>query len=138
MVESDYSVVHRDDAPVVSMADVDEVPEEFDPLTVRNVDEALQTEELTVKVWTVPPGAHMGVHGHERQEECYYVLRGTFEVEVGPPGDTETVEAGPGTFFAASPEVARGYENVDDEIGTVLVVSAPKVEDRGIPEAEME
>lgn len=137
MVESGHAVVEADDVPVVSMADVEEVPEQFDPLSVRNVWDALGTDELKLSVWELPPGAHMGAHGHERQEECYYVLEGRFRVEVGPPGETETHEVGPGAAFAADPDVVRRYENVGEGTGRVLVAAAPNVEDRGIPAEEL-
>lgn len=79
----------------------------------------------------------MGTHGHPTQEEFYYVIDGTFRVHIGPPGKTDTHEVGPGTVWAASPEVARGYENIGDEDGRVLVVAAPNVPKGGIPESEL-
>lgn len=135
---ADYALARVEAVPLLRMAEVAEVPEEFDGLGVRNLDrEALGTDEMKVKVWRVPPGDRMGVHGHSTQEEVYYVLDGRFEVRIGPPGETERREVGPGTVFAAGPGVARGYENVGDVVGRVLVVAAPNVEDRGIPEDEL-
>lgn len=130
-------VPHVDEVPVTSTADVEAVYEEFDGLDVRDVDEALGTEEMKVKVWRSPPGETIGVHGHSRQEELYYVLDGTFSVRIGPLDDTETVEVGPGAFFAASPEMVREYESTGTEDGVVLVVAAPNVDEGGIPEHEM-
>lgn len=138
MVTTGYNVAHVEDVPVVRMAEIDEVAEKFDRLGVQNLDEAaLDTEEMKVKLWHVPPGERMGVHGHPTQEECYYVLDGQFRVHIGPPGATETHEARPGAVFAASPDVARGYENVGEEPGRVLAVAAPNVPERGIPEHEL-
>lgn len=138
MVEPGYRVAHVEDVPVLRMGEVGDVAEEFDQLGVRNLDEdALGTEEMWVKVWAVPPGARMGTHGHATQEEFYYVISGTFDVHIGPPGDTDTHRVGAGAVFAASPGIARGYENVGEEPGRVLVVAAPKVDEGGIPEGEL-
>lgn len=138
MVESGSAITHVGHVPIVRMAEIEDVPEKFDRLGVRHLDEeALGTEAMKVKVWHVPPGDRMGKHGHPTQEECYYVLQGEFEVYLGPPGETETHDAGPGTVFVASPDVARGYENVGDEAGRVLVVAAPNVAEPGIPESEL-
>lgn len=138
MVESGYSVTHVDDVSILRMAEVDDVPEKFDRISVQNLDdEELGTEEMKVKVWHIPPGEHMGVHGHPSQEEFYYVLEGQFRVHIGPPGETDTYEIGTGSVFAASPEIARGYENIGDDSGRVLVVAAPNVPEHGIPEGEL-
>ncbi len=132
MSDPEYAVADLTNVPVTSMADVPAVHDEFDPLDVLDVDEALSTDRLRPKVWRVPPGERMGAHGHETQEEFYHVLRGRFAVRIGLPGDTE-----PGTAFAASSDVVREYENVGEEPGLVLVVAAPPVDEGGIPEAEM-
>lgn len=133
-----YTVAHVDEVPLVRMAEIDEVSEKFDRIGVQNLDEErLDTEEMKVKIWHIPPGEEMGVHGHPTQEEFYYVLEGTFRVVIGPPGETDTYEVGPGSVFAAGPDVARGYENVGEEGGRVLVVAAPNVSEGGIPEHEM-
>lgn len=138
MVESGSAIAHVEEVPVVRMGEFDDVPSEFDRLGVRHVDdEALATEEMKVKIWHVPPGDRMGSHGHRTQEEFYYVLAGEFEVVLGRPGETERHRAEPGTAFAASPGVARGYENIGDEEGRVLVVAAPAVPEPGIPESEL-
>lgn len=137
MVESGYALTHVDDVPVTHMADIEDMPKKFHPLDVRNVDEVLETEKMKVKMWYIPSGSVMGAHGHSQQEELYYVLQGTFSLRIGPPDNIETVEVKTGAFFAASPEVVRGYENVGEEEGRVLVVSSPNVDEPGIPEPEM-
>lgn len=138
MVTSGYTIAHVDDVSLTRMAERDDVPDEFNRIGVKNVDdEQLETEEMKVKVWHIPPGERMGVHGHPTQEEFYYVLDGTFRVYIGSPGDTDTYDVGPDTVFAASPDVARGYENIGDENGRVLVVAAPNVPEGGIPEPEL-
>lgn len=134
MVESGYSVTTVDGIPTVRMDDVDEVSDEFAAIGVKNIDdEELETEEMKVKVWDIPPGAKMGLHGHSSQEEFYYILRGTFELYVGGPDEFETYEMEPGGMFAVSPEIARSYTNIGDKVGKVLVVAAPNVSERGIP-----
>ena len=138
MTDEGYAVAPLEAVPVTDMADVAAVPERFDPLDVHDVDEPLGTTASKPKVWTVPPGAHMGAHGHPTQEEVYLVLAGRFEVRIGPPGEAEACEAGPGTLFRAAPHVARGYENVGEGPGRVLVVAAPNVEEDGIPAPELE
>lgn len=56
MVESGYNIAQIREVPVVRMAEIEEVPEEFDTIGVRNVDEErLETEEMKVKVWSIPP-----------------------------------------------------------------------------------
>lgn len=138
MVTSEYNVAHVDEIPVIRMAEIDDVPEKFDRIGVQNLDEErLATEEMKVKVWHIPSGEQMGIHGHSTQEEFYYVLDGTFRVHIGPPGETEIHDVGPGTVFAASPDIARGYENIGDDEGRVLVVAAPNVSESGIPEKEL-
>lgn len=138
MVESGYNITHIDDIETLLMADIDEVEEEYDAIGVKNLDEQeLGTENMKAKIWEIPPGERMGIHGHSEQEEFYFILDGTFEVSLGPPGQTESYEVQPGGAFSASPEVALGYENISQEVGRVLVVAAPRVEERGIPEAEL-
>lgn len=139
MVESGYNVSSVDDVSVIRMEEVEDVPEEFDRIGVQHLDEkTLGTEEMKVKVWNIPSGERMGVHGHPSQEEFYYVLEGQFRVHIGPPGDSDSYEVGTGGIFAASPEIARGYENIGDEPGRVLVIAAPNVPEHGIPEADLE
>lgn len=138
MVRTGYTVSHVDDVDVVRMAEIEEVHEKFDPLGVQIIDEtALGTEEMKIKLWHVPPGETMGTHGHPTQEEFYYILEGRFAITIGPPGQTETYRGRPGTVFAASPDIARGYENNGEEEGRVLVVAAPNVSESGIPEDEL-
>ena len=138
MVTSGYNITHVDDVPLTQMAEIEAVDEKFNRLGVQNLDEEkLGTEEMKVKIWIIPPGERMGVHGHPTQEEFYYILEGYFRISLGPPGKTDTLEAGPGMVFAASANVARRYENIGEENGRVLTVAAPNVSEGGIPEQEM-
>lgn len=138
MDTSAYQIGDVDEVDILRMSEIEDVPEQFDRIGVQNLDETpLDTEEMNVKIWHIPPGDEMGVHGHSTQEEFYYILEGTFRVEIGSPGNTERYEAEAGTVFAASPDVARGYENIGESEGRILVVAAPNVSDPGIPARDL-
>jgi uncharacterized cupin superfamily protein len=53
-------------------------------------------------------------------------------LKLGPSGEEEYVEAGPGTFYRAGPETGHGHRNVGDTTGVVLAFGAPAVEDPGL------
>lgn len=124
-----YEVIHTDDVPVTDLSEIDDVPPDHD---VRAVDEALGSENLKANVWYIDPGEEIKYHAHSEQEELYYVLRGTFSLKIGPSGDTEIIEAEPGTFWVAGPKTGHGHRNVSDETGVVLAFGAPAVDDPGI------
>lgn len=125
----DYEVVETDDVPLVDLSESDETPADQ---KVRGIDDALGAENVRVKVWEIAPGEEIGYHAHARQEELYYVLSGTFSLKLGRSGEEEYVEAGPGTFWRASPEIGHGHRNVGDEVGVVLAIGAPPVDDPGL------
>lgn len=89
---------------------------------------------MKVKMWHISPGDRMGIHGHPSQEEFSYVLDGPFPVYIGPSGETDSQQAGPGAVVAASPEVARGYENIGKEPAGMRTGAAPSVPEARIPE----
>jgi quercetin dioxygenase-like cupin family protein len=126
---ADYEVLHLDDVPITDLSEVDEVPPDLD---VKRVGDALGTEEMRVTVWYFDPGEEIQYHAHSEQEELYYVLEGEFSLKLGRSGEEEYVEAGPGTFWVAKPEVGHGHRNVGDERGVVLAFGAPPVEDPGL------
>jgi len=121
-------IVATDDVPHVDLAENDDAPIDLD---LRPVHEALGTENLRPNVWSFEPGQAVNYHAHGTQEELFYVLRGTFEVELGPPGDTETTTVGPGTFWVAGPDEGHGHRYVGDGEGVVLAFGAPAVDDPG-------
>ena len=125
----DYEVIHVDDVPVTDLSAVEEVPPDLD---IRNVGDALGAEEMRVTVWYFDPGEEIQYHAHSEQEELYYVLEGTFSLKLGRSGEEEYVEAGPGTFWVAKPEIGHGRRDVGDERGAVLAFGAPPVEDPGL------
>jgi quercetin dioxygenase-like cupin family protein len=126
---ADYEVVHLDDVPTTDLSEVAEVPPD---LNIKPVGSALGIEEMRVTVWYFEPGEEIQYHAHSEQEELYYVLEGEFSLKLGRSGEEEYVEAGPGTFWIAKPEVGHGHRNVGDEQGVVLALGAPPVEDPGL------
>ncbi len=125
----EYEVVHTDDVPKTDLSEVDEVPPD---LQIRALDEVLPTEHVQLKLWYFEPGEEIQYHAHAEQEELYYVLEGEFSVKLGRSGEEEYVDAGPGTFWMARPEIGHGHRNVGDEQGVVLAIGAPAVEDPGL------
>ncbi|MEF8842035.1 MAG: cupin domain-containing protein [Haloarculaceae archaeon] len=126
---ADYEVVHLDDVPTTDLSEVEEVPPD---LNIKPVGSTLGSEEMRVTVWYFEPGEEIQYHAHSEQEELYYVLEGEFSLKLGRSGEEEYVEAGPGTFWIAKPEVGHGHRNVGDEQGVVLAFGAPPVEDPGL------
>lgn len=124
-----YEVVDKDDVPVTDLSEVDSVPPE---LNIRSVDSVLGTQNLLVKLWYFGPGEEIQYHAHSEQEELYYVLEGEFSLKLGPSGNTEIVEAGPGTFWVAGPETGHGHRYVGEDQGVVLAIGAPNVPDPGL------
>ena len=124
----DYGIVHTDDVRVTDLSEIEEIPPNLD---VRSLDDALGTDEMNVNLWYFDPGEEIGYHAHGEQEELYYVLTGEFEVTVGRAGEEETETVGPGTFYAAGPEIGHSHRYVGDEQGIILAIGAPAVEDPG-------
>lgn len=125
----EYEVVATDDVPTTDLSEIDEVPPD---LEIRAIDEALNTDHVQLKLWYFEPGEEIQYHAHSEQEEIYYVLEGEFSLKLGRSGEEEYVEAGPGTFWIAKPEIGHGHRNVGDERGVVLAIGAPTVEDPGL------
>lgn len=124
-----YEVVDTDDVPLQDLSESTEMPPD---LNIRAIDAALGTEQIGVKLWYFEPGEEIGYHAHSEQEELFYVLEGEFSLKLGESGEEEYVEAGPGTFWVAGPEMGHGHRCVGDEQGIVLAVGAPYVDDPGL------
>ena len=125
----DYGVTRVEDVPVTDLSEVDAIPPDHD---IRAIGDALGTEETNVTLWYFEPGEEIGYHAHSEQEELYYILEGEFSLKLGRSGEEEVVEAGPGTVFAAGPEVGHGHRYTGDGVGVVLAIGAPPVEDPGL------
>ena len=76
----------------------------------RKVRHALGVTAFGVNAVVVPPGYASGRHLHERQEELYFVHRGTVEFALGE----DTVSLGPGGFLRVDPATVRSMRNPSD------------------------
>jgi quercetin dioxygenase-like cupin family protein len=123
-----YEVVDLEDVPITDLSDVEEAPPDLD---IRGVGDALGLERMRAAVWYFEPGEEIQYHAHMEQEEVFFVLEGEFSLKLGRSGEEEYVEAGPGTFWVAEPEIGHGHRNVGDEEGVVLALGAPPVDDPG-------
>jgi quercetin dioxygenase-like cupin family protein len=126
---ADYEVIHLDDVTETDLSEVEGVPPD---LNVRRVGDALGAEEVRLTVWYFEPGEEIQYHAHNEQEEIFYVIEGEFSLKLGKSGEEEYVDAGPGTFWLAKPEIGHGHRNVGDERGVVLALGAPPEDDPGV------
>ena len=124
----DYEVVHLDDVTETDLSEVEGVPPD---LNVKRVGDALGAEEVRLTVWYFEPDEEIQYHAHNEQEEIFYVIEGEFSLKLGKSGEEEYVDAGPGTFWLAKPEIGHGHRNVGDERGVVLALGAPPEDDPG-------
>lgn len=131
----DYEYVHDDDVPLVDLSENDDIPPDH---AIRPVDDALGLEEMRAKIWYIEPDEQIAYHAHSKQEEVFYAVEGTFSLKLGRSGETETVEVGPGTWWAASSMVGHGHRNVGDDTGVVLAFGAPAVDDEGLDPHEID
>lgn len=105
--------------------------EGFRNLRFLPVDDALDAERVQLKLWFFEPGDEIIYHAHLEQEEVFYILEGEFSLKLGPSGEEEYVEAGPGTFYIASPRMGHGHRYIGDDEGVVLAIGAPPGFDPG-------
>jgi uncharacterized cupin superfamily protein len=84
----------------------------------RKVRKELGVTAFGVNAVVLPPGYMSGRHMHERQEELYFVHRGTIEFRFG---DEETQTLGPGGFARVDPETVRSFRNVSETEDAVYV-----------------
>lgn len=120
----EYEVTDVEDVDLIEMDALDQFPSGHKQLTA-----ALGLEESHLNIWYYEPGDQTEYHAHLDQEEVFYILDGEFELTLGDPEDPETRTVGPGTVYAAGPEVGHGHEYVGDDQGVVLAVGAPPVDD---------
>ncbi len=67
----------------------------------------------------IPPGASIGVHRHEGDEEYYFIISGRGVMTL----DGERHEVGPGDIGAVFPGGEHGLANTSDEDMRIIVVS---------------
>jgi mannose-6-phosphate isomerase-like protein (cupin superfamily) len=84
----------------------------------RKVRKELGVTAFGVNAVILPPGYASGRHMHERQEELYFVHRGTVEFRFGD-GATEVL--GPGGFARVDPSTVRSFRNASDTEDAVYV-----------------
>lgn len=68
-----------------------------------------------------PPGAGPPPHVHGREDECFYVVEGSFEFYV----EGRTIAAAPGDVLQAVRGVPHHFKNVGSTPGRLLVVVHP-------------
>jgi quercetin dioxygenase-like cupin family protein len=84
----------------------------------RKVRRELGVEAFGINAVVMPPGYQSGGHFHERQEETYFVHRGTIEFTFGD-GDRQVL--GPGGFARVDPPTLRSLRNTSDSEEAVYV-----------------
>ena len=85
----------------------------------RKVRRALDVTAFGVNAIVLPPGVDTGFHYHDRQEELYFVHRGTIEVEFGDGSKEELAE---GAFARVDPSTVRKMRNHGDVDAVYVIV----------------
>ena len=80
------------------------------------------SENLSARLWRLPPGSASTLHKHVRQEEFYFVLEGTGRMRVGD--ETLTVPKYGGVLVG--PDQLRQVFNDTDAEVLWLIVGAPE------------
>lgn len=89
----------------------------------RKVRALLDVKELGVNAIVMPPGIASGTHWHERQEEVYFVHRGTLTFTLGE-NDEHSVTLGPGGVLRVDAATHRSIANTGDEEAVYVCVGA--------------
>jgi quercetin dioxygenase-like cupin family protein len=84
----------------------------------RKVRKELGVTAFGVNAVVIPPGYTSRRHLHERQEELYFVHRGTLEFRFG---DDATQTLGPGSFARVDPSTVRSVRNTSDTDDAVYI-----------------
>jgi mannose-6-phosphate isomerase-like protein (cupin superfamily) len=84
----------------------------------RKVRGALGVTAFGVNAVVVPPGYTSGRHLHERQEELYFVHRGTLEFRFG---DDERRTLRAGAFARVDPSTVRSFRNPSEDEEAILL-----------------
>jgi mannose-6-phosphate isomerase-like protein (cupin superfamily) len=99
-------------------ADLDDLGEGYG---FRKLRKELGITAFGMNAIVIPSSYATGRHFHERQEETYFVHRGTLEFELGGEGG-ETVRLGPGGTIRVDAATIRKVANVGDEDAVYVVV----------------
>jgi len=85
----------------------------------RKIRRALGVTAFGVNAIVLPPGIDTGPHYHDRQEELYFVHRGTIEIEFGDGSSEELAE---GAFARVDPPTVRRIRNRGDVDAVYVIV----------------
>ncbi|HVL97081.1 MAG TPA: cupin domain-containing protein [Solirubrobacteraceae bacterium] len=85
----------------------------------RKIRRELGVTAYGINAIVMPAGISTGSHWHERQEETYFVHRGTIEIEFG---DGSRHRLGPGGMAHVMPSTPRKIHNVGDEDAVYVIV----------------
>lgn len=85
---------------------------------IRKVRRQLGVTAFGVNAIVIPAGYATGSHAHEKQEELYFVHRGTIEITFGD-GTVHRLEEG--GMARVNPEVSREVRNVSDDESVYIV-----------------
>ena len=103
----------------------------------RKVRQALDVTAFGVNVVVLPPGVAGRCHYHERQEELYFVHRGTLELEFG---DGTRHRLGPGGLARVDARTVRLQRNPSDAEDAVYLCAGGEGgyvgRDGRVPDAE--
>ena len=88
----------------------------------RKIRQELGVTEFGVNVIVIPAGYATGGHVHERQQELYFVHRGTIEIEFGDGSRHKLQEGGAARVDASTARKVRNVSDTDDAV--YLVVGA--------------
>ena len=80
----------------------------------RKVRKELEVTEFGVNVITIPPGYESGRHMHERQQELYFVHRGTIELGFGDGSKQVLGEGGAARIDAPTVRSIRNASDSED------------------------
>jgi mannose-6-phosphate isomerase-like protein (cupin superfamily) len=80
----------------------------------RKLRKELEVTEFGVNVITIPPGYESGRHMHERQQELYFVHRGTIELEFGDGSKQTLNEGGAARIDASTVRKIRNASESED------------------------
>ena len=114
---------------VIDPGEVEPTPDR--PCVQRRISDVADFSNVAVHIYEAEPGEQvpLAYHYHDEQEEAFYVVRGTLQVET-PDGE---YAVGAGEVFAVEPGNAHRAYNPTEADGSVevLAVGAPAGVDDG-------
>jgi mannose-6-phosphate isomerase-like protein (cupin superfamily) len=103
----------------------------------RKVRQELGVTEFGVNAIVLPPSYETGAHQHERQQELYFVHRGTIEIEFGDGSKHEVREGGAARVDPSTSRKIRNLSDTDDAVYLVVGAEQGYVgRDGKLPEGE--